>query len=305
MLLSNKSRAKPELSFEAIGTSWEIELFEPVPADQLRLLGAAINVRIDQFDHHYSRFRPDSLVTAMGMRSGTYQLPSDAQPLFDLYLDIYRATNGAVTPLVGQLLSDAGYNATYSLKPGRLHRAPSWEEMLEYDYPLLTLKQPVLLDLGAAGKGYLVDIVADLIESRGISSYCVNAGGDLLYRHAGHEKLEVGLEHPTKPRQVIGVAHLRNQSLCGSASNRRAWGKFHHIIDPLKLTSPRHIRAVWVTAGTTMLADALTAALFFTPAKSLALRYKFEYAIIYQDYSLEHSPGFPADFFTSNQSRPS
>ena len=295
-----KSSPKPKpnrLHFEAIGTHWSIEVFgEQQIGEQLKL---AIHQRIEVFDKHYSRFRADSLVTEMSRHSGEYKLPADAKPMFDLYRQLYDLSGGAVTPLIGQTLSDAGYDASYSLDPKKLQSPPDWGEVLEYSYPKLKLQRPVLLDLGALGKGYLVDIVASLLEKAGYHIYCVDAGGDMLYRGSNNQPIQVGLEHPDDPTQVIGVVELHNQALCGSAGNRRAWANYHHIIDPKKLTSPQHIKALWVTADSTMLADGLATALFFVSPEVLARRYTFEYAIIFADASLQHSNSFPAQFFTS------
>lgn len=288
-----------ELAFEAIGTHWQIDLPDSLTPEERQILSERIHERISIFDRDYSRFREDSLVTRMSKQAGTYQLPEDAEPLFSLYHDLYRATNGALTPLIGQVLVEAGYDAEYSLKPGELHTPPTWDEALEYQFPQLTLKKPALLDVGAAGKGYLIDIVASIVQDFGIHSFCIDAGGDLLQRSAKSESLRVGLEHPANLNQVIGVATIQNQSMCGSAGNRRTWGAFHHIINPHTLSSPRNILAVWTVAQATLLADALATCLFFVPAASLRPTYAFEYALVRSDYSMEHSPNFPAEFFVA------
>lgn len=259
-----------------------------------------VAARIEEFDQNYSRFRSDSLVHQMSEIAGTYELPTDAKPLFDLYQTLYKATDGAVTPLIGQLLVDAGYDASYSLKNHELRTPPIWEEVLEYSFPSLTLKQPALLDLGAAGKGYLVDLVGELLEQQGIASYSIDAGGDIRVR-ALAEPHRIGLEHPEDPTQVLGVATLTKQSICGSAGNRRAWGDFHHIFDPAIQKSVQDVRAVWVVANTTLLADGISTALFFVDPILLQERmggnYPFEYFVVYPDYSFVHSPKFPAEFF--------
>jgi len=207
-----------------------------------------------------------------------------------------------VTPLIGQLLSDAGYDAEYSLTPkDELEAPPSWGEALIYAYPKLTVLSPVLIDVGAAGKGYLVDIVSDIIKAFGISSFCVNAGGD-IYAYSAEEKgVRVALEHPDDATQAIGVATIVNESICGSSGNRRAWGEFHHIISPETLTSPRHISAVWTTAKTALLADILTTCLFFVSPAKLSAQYPYQYLIVYTDHTVEKSAGFPAELFTETQ----
>ena len=280
-----------QFRFEAIGTTWDVE-FEGV--NDAEALMARVHARIDEFDRAYSRFRSDSLVTLMSKKAGTYMLPEDAKPMLELYFSIYKTTLGAVTPLIGQALSDAGYDAEYSLQTKTMRTPPALEEVLEYSHPILVVKKPVLLDFGAAGKGYLVDIIASMLKDAGVTSGVVDAGGDIAA--FGREE-KIALEDPNDATRAVGVAHIGNQSICGSSGNRRAWGKFTHILDPQSLTSPTHIAAVWVAADTTMLADAMTTCLYFTPASTLLRQYQFEYLLLRQGGSVEKSPRFPAELF--------
>jgi thiamine biosynthesis lipoprotein len=284
------------LEFEAIGTQWSIELRDNSPA--IEDLTKAITSRIHEFDRRYSRFRKDSLVVQMSERADTYKLPSDARLMMDLYHELYEITEGKMTPLIGQTLVDAGYDSDYSLAPKELRKPLPWDDVLSYDFPKLILKQPALLDFGAIGKGYLVDIINDILIAEGMQEFLINAGGDIL-QHDKSEVAEIGLEHPGDTTQAIGIAHIQNQSLCGSAGNRRTWRQYNHIINPETLSSPEDIRAIWVCADTTMLADALTTALFFVDPKHLLKHYAFSYAIVYKDYALQASKDFPAQFFTS------
>jgi thiamine biosynthesis lipoprotein ApbE len=159
------------IDFEAIGTVWKIEVFDTVSAAAAQKMQSAVLKRINTFDKQYSRFRDDSLITLMSREAGRYTLPADAKPLLDLYEKLYEVSSSKVTPLIGQTLEEAGYDASYSLKPGKLHKLPKWEDVIEYSFPYLTLKKPALLDFGAAGKGYLIDIIADLISKSGVKSY--------------------------------------------------------------------------------------------------------------------------------------
>ena len=284
-----------QYNFEAIGTHWQIDIYEELSSEKEAALFAAIQERIAIFDAHYSRFRPDSLVTKISLAAGTYAMPEDFKDMYDLYEKMYKITNGLVTPLIGQTLSDAGYDADYSLtQKNDLQAPPAWEDVMEYHHPELIIKQRALLDFGAAGKGYLIDIVAGVIEKHGVRAYCVDAGGDMIHRN--NEPITVGLEHPDHADQVIGVAVLQNKSLCGSAGNRRKWQNMHHIINPKELSSPKNIRAVWTVAQNTMLADGLATCLFFVPAAALA-DFAFQYVIVREDYSVQHSADFPGELF--------
>ena len=162
----------------------------------------------------------------------------------------------------------------------------------------LTVREPVLLDFGAAGKGYCVDLIATLIEFRGIESFVIDAGGDVCHRSSERIPLRIGLENPLNASEVIGIATIVNQSVCGSAGNRRRWGRFHHTIDPRTLESPNELSAVWVVASSTMLADGLTTALQFALPEQLASLGAFEFAVLSTENRLHTSPGFPAEFFS-------
>ena len=234
----------------------------------------------------------------MSREAGTYTLPADAEKMLDLYQDLYQRTGGALTPLIGQVLVDAGYDPAYSLTVGTPTRPPAWDDVLVYDFPTLTLKRPALLDFGAAGKGYLIDIVGGILAARGLTRFCIDAGGDLLYRRDDATTLRVGLEHPSRIDHVIGVATIGSGSICGSAGNRRTWGPYHHIINPHTLASPRHLLGTWVVAETALLADAIAGCLFFAPASALKPRYTFEYLILLADGTTQRSAGFPAEVFT-------
>jgi thiamine biosynthesis lipoprotein len=286
-------------TFEAIGTTWKIDIGTDMSSMDRDTLLKEIIARIDIFDKAYSRFRKDSLVTKMSQEPGDYLLPDDAEPMMSLYQRLYKISVGLMSPLVGRVLSDAGYDATYSLEPKEnIAPAPTWEESMNYHHPILTIKKPSLLDLGAIGKGYLIDIVSGIIESRGMRDYVIDAGGDIRYRNMNGKALKVGLENPEDAKQVVGIAEIKNASVCGSSGNRRRWKNYHHIMDPKTTKSPNHILALWTTAKNTMLADALSTTLFFVEPEILMKEYQFEYAIMYADRSVKISPSFPGHFFS-------
>jgi len=298
--------------FEAIGTQWWIGIYDDLEQSELDALSTAVRGRIERFDHMYSRFREDSMISTMAKQAGAYAIPARGRDMLLLYRELYDATGGAMTPLIGNLLSDAGYDANYSLQPKPvLSNVPTWDSTLMYDSGVLTLKKPALLDFGALGKGCLVDMVGRLLYGAGVSSYCIDAGGDMLYR--GRQPMHIGLEDPDDTSQVIGIATLGNPlktgrqaaaqpnwlALCGSAGNRRAWGEVNHIMHPRSKSSPQHIKAVWVAADSTMLADGLTTALYFATPQKLMRRFDFAWLIIDADGRVRHSPDFPATLFTT------
>lgn len=285
------------IAFEAIGTHWQIDCQAQLGDDEWQQLISSVKSRIELFDRTYSRFRDDSLVTTMARLGGTFELPSDAKKLMDQYRSLYELTNGAFTPLIGNILSDSGYDASYSFVEKPLRKPSTWDEALLYNFPSLSINTGEILDFGAGGKGYLIDIVASILVEHGINSFCVDAGGDIFQRSETNTPLSIGLEDPQDTSLAIGIAALCNRSIAGSAGNRRKWGKYHHIFDPHTKDSTYEVLATWVVADTALLADSLATCLFFVPPETLLEKFSFEYLVLYPDRSTIYSQNFPAKLF--------
>jgi thiamine biosynthesis lipoprotein len=290
-------------SFNAIGTQWEIETYEPLVREQQQ----RILRRIEEFDTTYSRFRPDSIVSriAAAPEGGCFDFPDDSLALFDLYDRLHMATAGAVDPLVGRDLELLGYDRTYSLTPAsNLVRADAhargratWSKDIIRDGTSLVTRRPLVIDVGAAGKGYLVDIVSEILGEAGFNQFVVDGSGDM--RHAGESSLRVGLEHPFDPRLAIGIANLQDRALCASAVNKRAWGDgLHHVLDARTGVPVQDVVATWVVADTAAIADGLATALFFTRADHLAAVFKFSYVRMFADSRAEISQNFDGNLFS-------
>lgn len=286
-----------QLVFDAIGTKWSIDILHD-KSGNIDVLKQEILLEIENFDKIFSRFRDDSLVLKIAEKSGRYILPEIAFPLLDIYHKFFLLTKGKFTPLIGKALEEAGYDKEYSLKPKTLHPVPEWAQVIEINPPNLILKKPALLDFGAAGKGYLVDVIGGFLNNKNVLNYCIDAGGDILYKNNKAKNLRVGMENPDDLRQVVGVIEILNQSVCASSGNRRKWAQYHHIIDPFTLTSPHKVKAVWVVSDTAVIADAVATCLFLVEPETLLTDYSFDYTILYNDNSFKKSENFPGKLFT-------
>jgi thiamine biosynthesis lipoprotein len=293
-------------TFEAIGTAWQIDTREPLAED----VRAAVADRIERFDRAWSRFRPDSLVTEMSERPGVWTLPDEAGQLLGFYADLHALTDGAVNPLIGRTLSDLGYDAEYSLvasddppyvpAPGGWF-ARGWAEGEGLPAPdrTLELTEPVLLDVGAAGKGLLVDLLEGILHNHGLNQFTIDASGDMY--HHGTLPIRVALEHPADPTRAIGVVELEPEdALCASATNRRAWGDgLHHVLDARTGRPTTDVVATWVVvAQSCMRADGLATAHFFADPGVLMDAFTHEYVRMYADGHIEWSSRFPGEIFT-------
>jgi len=281
-------------TFDAIGTSWAIETAHPLPS----VAREAVSSVVERFDREWSRFRSDSLVSSLAEgRTASIPAPADADAMFSLYRELDAATSGAVNPLVGDALARLGYDARVTLAPwGDPQPAPPWSDVVTWDADRVRVSTPATIDVGALGKGRLVDLVLDAVRAHVDGDAVVDASGDLAVRGA---PVRVGLEHPYDATLAIGVVTVADQSLCASAINRRAWGDgLHHVLDARTGAPVRAYAATWALADTAMRADALATALFFDGGPELAASWNAQWVRMHTDGRVEWSPGFPGEIFS-------
>lgn len=248
--------------------------------------------RIDRFDRDWSRYRDDSLVARIAREPGRHRLPDDAGPLLALYAELYAATGGRVTPLVGGALGAAGFGPRLA---GVAATVPRWEDALAWDGAHLDTATPIALDVGAAGKGYLVDLVSGLLTDAGIAPHVVDGSGDLRILGV---PMRIALEHPADPTKAVGVAELANGALSASATNRRrlADGR-HHVLDAVTGLPARDVIATWAVASDDLTADGAATALFFDVDPDWLVRRGVEWVRMLSDGALERSVHFPGEVF--------
>ncbi|WP_104165686.1 FAD:protein FMN transferase [Arthrobacter sp. SX1312] len=281
-------------SFEAIGTGWRVDTGAAlVPGQRAELLRLA-----GEYDALYSRFRADSGVTALAAAGGSLPLPPHGAELGLLLRSLYDLTDGGVSPLVGDPLAALGYDADYSLTPAKGPApARAWDDVLTWTDDGVTLREPAILDVGAAGKGQLVDLMLEYLRAEGHGDVVVDASGDM--RRAGDGTITVALEHPYDPSSAIGAVRLGTGALCASASNRRAWGDgLHHVLDARTGRSVDTVVATWVLAEDAMTADGLCTALFLTDPADLAGSFEFDYVLMYSDGRARYSAPLAGALFS-------
>ncbi len=286
-----------ECAFESMGTSWHISVWDDIPEPTFRALEQTIRAYCSIFDHTYSRFIENSFITELSKKTGIQEVPPDFIKILNLYKDLFVVSGQKFTPLVGDTLSDLGYDATYSLKRKKTIRpVPDFLKTIKIiDERHIDLSEEVTIDIGAIGKGFAVDALAEILEQRGVTHYLVDGSGDIRYK--GPTTIKVGLEHPLDTKKVIGSIDFSSGAMCSSATNRRSWQGQHHIIDPHTNASTTDIIASWVIADTAALADGLSTALFLCAPEQCKKDFSFEYLLLNKDLKVKRSAGFNAELY--------
>jgi thiamine biosynthesis lipoprotein len=283
--------------FDAIGTRWEIETDDPLDGPDRAHVGGIV----EAFDAPWSRFRDDSVVSSLRAHGGTAQLTPDAArdaaAMLAVYRDLGHATDGGVTPLIGSALDALGYDAALTLRPGPPQAAPGeWQRTLRCDGTALSLAAPAVIDVGAVGKGRLVDLISGALAHLP-GRVTVDGSGDLRVRGGA---AQVALEHPYDPTSAVGVVEVADAALCASAVTRRAWGDgLHHVLDGRTGLPVRTWAATWALAADALHADAAASALFFDGGPGLADRWGVQWVRMATDGRVERSDALPGELFTA------
>jgi len=149
---------------------------------------------------------------------------------------------------------------------------PQWE-LVDAEHSILCLSGRLDFDLGAIGKGFALDRMAELIRDWDCSSFLLVAGGSSILAGdppPGASGWSCGLGEDDAPHRLL----ITNASLSGSGLAVKG----SHIFDPRTgLSAPRQARA-WVLADTAAESDALSTACMVLSEPELA-------ALIAQDKS--------------------
>ncbi len=112
------------------------------------------------------------------------------------------------------------------------------------DFLVRATKEGVQVDLGGIGKGYAVDLMAELLEEWGIECALVHGGFSsvlALEAPAGRDGWPLTLSDPAAPSRVLARLSVRQTAL-GASGVRKG----DHIVDPRTGEPVRGRLAAWV-----------------------------------------------------------
>ena len=186
-------------------------------------------------------------------------------------LCVAEETGGAFDPTIGRRMEARGFNRERSTRTHRVLALSRPDEMCTYrdvdvdlEQRTITLRRPLILDLGAVAKGLAVDTAAR--ELQPFEDFAIDAGGDLYLGGMNREAApwSVGIRHPRmRSRADRYAARVRRGRLhVGRLRAARSAAPEHHILDPRSGDVARRCRQRDRRRAERMLADALATAAF-------------------------------------------
>lgn len=276
-----------------MGTTFSVKLIAPPDSLRPRELQAEIESELASIEQAMSTYLKDSELSRFNNSRSTDVVEVSAVLCESVAaaLDLSRLTGGAFDITVGPLVNAWGFGPAGAVaKPPapqdieRLKRNLGFSQLsADCSIPAIRKAKPELyLDLSAYAKGYAVDQIANILDTRNLPDYVIEVGGELRMRgrNANRELWAIAIERPQQHGQesqpVQTVIRLTDLAVATSGDYRNYFEhdgvRYSHTIDPLSGAPVSHsVASVTVIAESAAYADAMaTALLVMGPVEGMA-----------------------------------
>ncbi|MEM9828511.1 MAG: FAD:protein FMN transferase, partial [Planctomycetota bacterium] len=227
---------------------------------------------LDRIEARLTVYRPDSDVSKINASAGIAAVRVDAMTLrlIRRSIELSRRSEGRFDITAGPLVDAWGFGMRRGRKPNDQEIAAATAlvgyEKIEIDETRSSVHLPLSgmkINLGAIGKGFALDFIADRFRCEDIDDFLIHGGassviasgnplasddpadnpGDDRDEDHGRAPIDggdvawtVGVAHPTKPKRSVGQIKLRDAAMATSGSGKQFFhhrGKrYGHVIDP-------------------------------------------------------------------------
>lgn len=177
---------------------------------------------------------------------------------------------------------------------------PTFADLQWRDTTVSSERSDLQLDLGAIGKGRIVDLAIELLRARGFHDAMVDAGGNLrAIGRAGDRPWRIALRDP-RGDGALGWLDLSGDESVSTSGDYERYAvvngeRIHHVLDPHTGRPATHTIAVTVLAPDATTADAASTALMAAGPEhwvQLARKMKLKYVLrVASDSTIEMSSG--------------
>lgn len=261
------------ISGSTMGTTYTVRI-PGCPEAMCDALEQDIEARLAALNRQLSHYDPNSELSAFNNfgEPDWFSVSGDLYNVVAYARVLSRQSDGAFDVTVGPAVDAWGFGP----EPGE--RVPSDAEMREAmanvghtklaqrsDPPALRKSVPGMrLDLSGVAKGYAVDQLALLIESRGFDNYLVEIGGEVRASgtRADGWPWRIGLEPPDAEMPIEYIVTLGSEAIASSGDYRNYFmvdgRRYSHTLDPRTGSPVQHeLAGVSIIQPSAMQADAL------------------------------------------------
>ena len=225
-----------------MGCPCELRLYAPTDKDCSHAVRGCVE-EIRRFERKYSRYREDSVTTAINRAAGVEPtcIDEETASLLKYATVCYEQSNGAfdITSGVFRRVWHRG-RQTLPLQ-GEIDACLAkvgWNKVQHSDGKVYLSVPGMELDFGGVVKEYAADAAALLAKQFGIRHGLINLGGDICIvgPQASDEPWPIGIVHPLKTNSPIATVRLLEGALATSGGYERFMEiegrRYSHLIDP-------------------------------------------------------------------------
>ena len=247
-------------TFRAMAAIHDIDLCASAQADADRAAAAAI-ADVARIEAKYSRYRADSVTSAINRAAGGLPVAIDAETAALLaYADrCYRLSDGRFDITSGVLRRVWDFKAATPRlpDPGALAAARAligWDRVTWDERSICLPVRGMEIDFGGIGKEYAADRAATLCVEQGIAHGLVNLGGDVraIGAQVDGTPWRVGIRDPRVEGRAAAVVDVVDAAVATSGDYERYFDldghRYCHLLDPHTGMPVTHWRSVSVMA---------------------------------------------------------
>ena len=210
-------------------------------------LEAEVVDKLKEVDAALSMFNEQSIISKI---NNNQAVESDKMFLdvFQLAQQVSKDTHGAFDITVAPLVNLWGFGFKHAQEPTK-HAIDSLRQFVgyqkvSYDGKTIQKQDPrIMLDCSAIAKGYGTDVVARLMDEKGVKNYLVEIGGEVVTRGISEKRVpwKIGVTKPTDDSLHIGnelqtVLNVTDKAMATSGNYRNFYykggRKYAHTINP-------------------------------------------------------------------------
>lgn len=206
----------------------------------------SIDSLLIEIDNSLSTYQKRSLISKFNQSDSLGKIDQLFSDVFAISKAVYLQTDGLFDPTIAPVVNAWGFgfenlHSTDSSTIDSLLTFVDYTQISIVNNEVIKNKKGVMLDFNAVAQGYSVDVLADLLESRGIENYLVEVGGELKAKGINNNDTlwRIGIDKPLpnlEVRELEAIVNLDNKALATSGNYRKFYKKdgmkYSHTINP-------------------------------------------------------------------------
>ncbi len=261
---------------EAFGTTYAIQTYSLEKLELEKGIDSVIYV----VNKSVSIYLPKSDISKINRGDASIVVDKTFIDNFNISAEVHKNTNGYFDPTIGVLRNAYGFgDAKPLIEMDRLILDSllqyvgfnkvklTSENKIEKQYP------EIYFDFNAVAKGYGIDQIGNYLESKGISNYLIELGGEILAKGKNLDKNKpwvVGIENvdsQLEDRSYSSIVMLQDEAMAASGNYRKfridslTGKKYVHTLNPITGSAEKSdVTSATVIASTCAVADAYATA---------------------------------------------